>query len=87
VLPGVLLFVAGVAAGLGYRWFDQRKGRSASSWLAIAVALSIPYGLAAWWIWELDDDRFPWDALGPAGLLVGMIVGHFLFDRKSAVRE
>jgi hypothetical protein len=84
VLPGVVLFFAGLAAALGSRWFSQRKGRRAASWLVVVLALSTPYGLAAWWLWELDDDRFPWEALGPAGLVVGFIASYFLFDRQNA---
>ena len=80
MLPGVVLFVAGVVGSFGFMWFDRRKQRPAKSWVTALLLLSIPYGLATWWIWSIDDDTLPWHVLGPMGLLVGFMAAHFLLD-------
>ena len=86
VLPGAVLFVVGVVATLGISWFDRRKDRPIKTWAVAVIVVSIPYGIAAWWVWSIDDDRFPVGVLGSAGLLVGYIVAHFMFDRTPADR-
>jgi xanthine/uracil permease len=86
VLPGAVLFVVGVVATLGISWFDRRKDRSIKTWAVAVMVVSIPYGIAAWWVWSIDDDRAPVGVISSAGLLVGFIVAHFMFDKTAADR-